>query len=60
MASDLSDRAYRLLTEDDDEGRACEAISDDACVEAPVNYLRNAGNGAATKLAEQVASPGVV
>jgi hypothetical protein len=60
MASSLSDRAYRLLTEDDDEGRACEAISDEACVEAPRNYLVNAGNGAATKLAEQVASPGVV
>lgn len=60
MPSYLSDRAYRLLTEDDDEGRACEAISDEACVEAPRNYLLNAGNGAATKLAEQVASPGVV
>ncbi len=60
MAPYLSDRAYRLLTEDDDEGRACEAISDEACVEAPRNYLVNAGNGAATKLAEQMASPGVV
>ncbi len=60
MASYLSDRAYRLLTEDDDEGRACEDIPAESCVEAPRNYLVNAGNGASTKLAEQVASPGVV
>lgn len=60
MASSLSRRAYDLLTEEDDEGRACEAIPEEACVEAPRNYLLNAGNGAATKLAEQVASPGLV
>lgn len=53
-------RAYHLLSEQDDEGRACEAIADEACVEAPRNYLLNAANGASTKLAEQVASPGLV
>ncbi|MGQ0572813.1 MAG: hypothetical protein ACT4RN_01270 [Pseudonocardia sp.] len=55
-----TERAYRLLTEPDDEGRACAAIPDEACAQAPRNFALNLGNGAATKLAEQVASPGVV
>ncbi len=59
MASWVSERTYTLLTEED-EGRACEAIPEEACAEAPRNFTLNAGNGAATKLAEQVASPGVV
>lgn len=61
MGPSLPDRANRLLTDEAGvEGRACEAIPDEACVEAPRNFLRNAGNGAAPKLAEQLASPGLV
>ncbi len=52
------DKAYELLTIDDD--RACRDISDSACREAPGNFFLNAGNGALTKLAEQIASPGLV
>lgn len=60
MSARASERAYRLLTESDDELRACAAIPDEACVEAPHNFALNLGNGAATKLAEQLASPGIV
>ncbi len=52
------DKAYHLLTIDDD--RACRDIPDSACREAPGNFFLNAGNGALTKLAEQIASPGLV
>ena len=53
-------RMYRWLTDDNHDGRACDAISDDACHEAPRSFMLNASNGAATKLAEQLASPGLV
>ncbi|MCH8568472.1 MAG: MFS transporter [Balneolales bacterium] len=53
-----AEQVYTFLTEDDDN--ACEAIPDSACHEAPGNFLLNAGNGASTKLAEQLASPGLV
>jgi hypothetical protein len=52
------EKAYELLTIEDD--RACRDISDSACREAPGNFFLNAGNGALTKLAEQIASPGLV
>ncbi len=51
---------YRWLTDDDGHARACDAISEDACHEAPRSFVLNASNGAATKLAEQIASPGLV
>ena len=56
----LSERIYGWVVEEDPEGHACEAIPDEACKEVPRNFLLNASNGAATKLAEQVASPGLV
>ena len=56
----LSGRVYGWVTDEDPEGQACEAIPDEACKEVPKNFLLNASNGAATKLAEQVASPGLV
>ena len=56
---DLIERVYDFITEDD-EGRACEAIPDSACHEAPRNLVLNVLNGSATKLAEQMASPGLV
>ncbi|MFO7769075.1 MAG: MFS transporter [bacterium] len=42
------------------EGRVCEAIPEEACSEVPRNFLLNVANGACTKLAEQLASPGLV
>lgn len=56
----LSERVYGWVTDEDPEGQNCEAIPEEACKEAPRNFLLNASNGAATKLAEQVASPGLV
>jgi sugar phosphate permease len=53
-------RLYRSLTDDDDEARACEAIPEEACREVPRNFLLNAANGSATKLAEELASPSLV
>ncbi len=52
-------RLYRWMT-DDSEVRACESIPEEACAEVPRSFVLNAGNGAATKLAEEVASPGLV
>lgn len=55
---DLSRNIYEFITEDDDN--ACEAIPEEACIEAPGNFLLNAFNGACTKLAEQIVSPSLV
>lgn len=55
----LTERLYDFITTDE-EGRACQSIPEEACVEAPGNFLLNALNGTATKLAEQIASPSVV
>ncbi len=55
---ELTDRAYDFITEDDD--RSCENIPESACKEAPGNFFKNAFNGTSTKLAEQIASPGLV
>ncbi len=59
MPSDMTERVYDFITEGD-EGRSCEAIPDTACRQAPQNFVLNALNGSATKLAEQLASPGLV
>lgn len=56
----LADRAYAILSGDDDFDRTCEAIPEAACTAVPRNFLLNLANGAATKLAEQIASPGLV
>jgi len=53
-------RLYRWLTDGDAEARACEAIPDEACEHVPRSFVLNAANGAVTKLAEQLASPGLV
>lgn len=57
--TDTLTRAYDLITHDAD-GRTCADIPDDACTNVPRNFVLNALNGAATKLAEQIASPGLV
>lgn len=55
-----SARIYGVLTGDDDPERACAAIPDSSCRAIPRNYLLNVANGACTKLAEQLANPGLV
>jgi len=57
---DARDRLYAVLSGDDREDRSCEAIPESACSDVPGNYLLNVANGSATKLAEQLASPGLV
>lgn len=57
---DRFDLPYRILSGDDTDERACEAISDGQCSEVPRNFMLNALNGACSKLAEQLASPGLV
>ncbi len=52
----FSERVYEMLF-DDTEERACRDISEEECHEAPRNFSLNAANGAATKFAEQLASP---
>ncbi|TVQ14108.1 MAG: MFS transporter [Balneolaceae bacterium] len=54
----VSEQAYEFITEDTDN--ACQDIPESACREAPGNFFLNAANGTLTKLAETIASPGLV
>lgn len=56
----LAARIYDSLMNEDEEDRACEAIPEAACTYVPRNFFLNAANGASTKLAEQLANPGLV
>ena len=49
-----------ILTGEDDLDRTCQSLPDDACREVPRNFMANVGNGAASKLAEQVAGPNLI
>nr|WP_320050782.1 hypothetical protein [uncultured Desulfuromonas sp.] len=53
-------RFYAILAGDDALDRACDGIPDSGCHEQPLNFTFNVFNGAATKLAEQVAGPNLV
>ena len=53
-------RVYTILSGDDELDRACKIIPDSLCTNLPLNYVLNVVNGAASKLAEQVASAKVV
>ena len=57
MAESAVDRAYDLITSEGEE-RSCEAIPEEACTTVAGNFFRNVANGACTKLAEQLVSPG--
>jgi hypothetical protein len=60
-ATGAASRVRDLLDADDaTEGSVCEGIPEEACTDVPRNFALNAANGAATKTAEQLASPGVV
>lgn len=49
-------QAYTILSGDDQLDRACARIPDSLCTNLPRNYVMNIVNGAASKMAEQVAS----
>ena len=53
-------RAYQILSGDDDVERACASIPDSVCTALPRNYFFNLLNGACGKLAQHIASPGLV
>lgn len=53
-------RLYGILAGDDALDRSCAEIPDSGCHELPFNFSLNVANGAATKLAEQVAGPNLV
>jgi len=53
-------RVYGILAGEDALDRACEGIPDSGCHELPFNFSFNVVNGAATKLAEQVAGPNLI
>ena len=57
MRASTVDRVYDLITSEGEE-RACEAIPETACKAVPGNFFLNVANGACTKLAEQLVSPG--
>ncbi len=57
MAGTQAEKIYDYIT-DEGEERSCKAISDDACKEVSGNFFKNVLNGASTKLAEQLVSPG--
>jgi predicted MFS family arabinose efflux permease len=55
----LADRVVEYIVEGDG-GSVCDELPPEACEEVPRNFLLNVANGSATKLAEQIASPGLV
>ena len=57
-SSKVTEKVYEYITEETDN--SCEDIPESACREAPGNFFLNAANGTLTKLAEAVASPGLV
>ncbi|MFO8063369.1 MAG: MFS transporter [Spirochaetia bacterium] len=58
MSSERTERAYDFLF-GGEEGRACETIPESACKEVPGNALKNIASGVFSKLAEQLAHPGL-
>ncbi len=58
MPENTTEQMYEFLFEDD-EGRSCESIPDAACTNVPANAIRNMASGAFSKLAEQLAHPGL-
>ena len=54
------EQLYAFITGEDDEGHICEEIPESACTNVPKNFFLNALNGSATKLGDQLGSPGLV
>ncbi len=55
----MKERVWEILAGEEDE-RACDDLPGSACRHVRGNFALNALNGASTKLAEQLASPGLV
>ncbi|WP_321368498.1 MFS transporter [uncultured Desulfuromusa sp.] len=49
-----------VLSRDDDLDRACHSIPEESCRESSRNFSINVCNGAASKLAEQIAGPNLI
>jgi hypothetical protein len=60
MLGALKKHLLGVLAGEDDLDRACKSISEDACREVGWNFRANVCNGAASKLAEQIAGPNLV
>lgn len=58
-SSQSLERVYEFITEEGEQS-VCEDIPESACNAAPKNFFLNAFNGMATKLADQLANPGLV
>lgn len=56
----LNENIYTLVTDDSGEERSCANIPDEACEDVPTGFVRNALSGVCSKLAEQLASPGLI
>lgn len=57
---DLKKYLSGVLADDDDLDRACKSIPVESCKEVPRNFRTNVCNGAASKLAEQLAGPNLI
>jgi hypothetical protein len=60
VAKLTTEAIYSHIMGEDPEGRACDDIPDEACSDVPTSFALNVLNGSCTKLAEQLASPGLV
>lgn len=58
--SEINDRIYDAITYDTGEERSWSNIPEEACSNVPGSYLNNAISDVFSKLAEQLASPGLV
>ena len=57
---DIRKYLFGILSNDDDLDRACKSIPAESCQEVPWNFAANVCNGAASKLAEQIAGPNLI
>ncbi|WP_217495924.1 hypothetical protein [Mangrovivirga cuniculi] len=58
METTVKEKVFEYITEEG-EVRSCDKIKEDACNHQPGNYLKFVANGACSKLAETLISPGI-
>lgn len=58
--SDIKRQLSSVISGDDNLDRACNSIPAESCKETSWNFTRNVANGAASKLAEQIAGPNLI
>ncbi len=56
----INENIYTLVTDASGEERSCANIPDEACEDVPKGFVHNALSGVFSKLAEQLASPGLI